>query len=450
MSFRRRLTLYGTAIAALTTLILSILLIVLTSLGAQGDQRTALEAASLEAADTLKATGRIEPLPPTNLVDPTNILISTVTRDGRLDQPIGVDGEAIVIPEDALLAALGEGHVHETVTVGAVPVRLSIRPLPDLSGADWVAALQSGLVAESAVEEIMPALALASILILIVAYRASSVVARRAITPLEQIATYSAQITETGDTSRQLEVGRRGREIDDVVASFNTMVTQLARSRDRTAAALESQRRFVADASHELRTPLTTIRTNAAFLRDHADASGADRAEAMADILSESERMSQLTSELLDLARADAEVFELQVEEIDIGSIAGRIARQATSPERLVRSGGSAPLRADQQLITRLLWILVDNALVHGEGAVTIECDSTGTSAIITVSDEGPGIPAADRHVVFERFHRVDGTTGRGSGLGLALAKEIVEAHDGTISIDDSDGAVVLVVLPVG
>jgi signal transduction histidine kinase len=449
VSFRRRLTLYGTAIAAITTLSLSIVLIVLTSLGAQGDQRTALEAASLEAVGTWTTTGRIEPLPLTNLDDLTDIFISTVAGNGRLDQPINVDGEAIVIPEDALLAALSEGHVHEAVTVGAVPVRLSIRPLPD-NGAVWVAALQSGLVAESAVEEIMPALALASILILIVAYRASSVVARRAITPLEQIATYSAQITETGDTSRQLEVGRRGREIDDVVASFNTMVTQLARSRDRTAAALESQRRFVADASHELRTPLTTIRTNAAFLRDHPDASGADRAEAMADILSESERMSHLTSELLDLARADAEVFELQVEEIDIGSIADRIARQATSPERPVRSGGSAPLRADQQLITRLLWILVDNALVHGEGAVTIECDSTGTSAIITVSDEGPGIPAADRHVVFERFHRVDGTTGRGSGLGLALAKEIVEAHDGTISIDDSDGAVVLVVLPVG
>lgn len=448
MSFHRRLTLYGTAIAALTTLVLSVLLIVLTSLGAQGDQRTALEAASLEAVDTWESTGRIEPLPPVNIVDSTDILVSTVTRNGRLDQPISVDGEAIVIPEVALLAALGEGQVHETVTIGSVPVRMSIRPLGDPSGADWVAALQSGQVAESVVEQIMPALALASILILIVAYRASSVVARRAITPLEQIATYSAQITETGDTSRKLEVGRRGREIDDVVASFNTMVNQLGRSRDRTAAALESQRRFVADASHELRTPLTTIRTNAAFLRDHPDASGADRAEAMADILSESERMSQLTSELLDLARADAEVFEIRLEEIDIGSIADRIARQATSPGRPVRSSGSAQLRADEQLITRLLWILVDNALVHGDGAVTIECDATGTSAIITVSDEGSGVPAADRHAVFERFHRVEGTTGRGSGLGLALAKEIAEAHSGAISIDDSDGAVVLVHLP--
>ena len=293
-------------------------------------------------------------------------------------------------------------------------------------------------------------LVIASIVILIVAYRASSVVARRAITPLEQIAVYSSEVTETGDTSRRLEVGRRGREIDDVVASFNTMVTQLGRSRDRTAAALESQRRFVADASHELRTPLTTIRTNAAFLRDHPEANDADRAEALADIIAESERMSLLTGELLDLARADADVFSLRTEDFDVGAVAERIARQATTLERSVRASGSARLRADRELVTRLLWILVDNALVHGAGTVTIECDSTATSTVITVSDEGPGIPAAERLAVFERFHRVDGTTRRGSGLGLALAREIVEAHGGAISIDDSDGAVVLVRLPAG
>ena len=133
-----------------------------------------------------------------------------------------------------------------------------------------------------------------------------------------------------------------------------------------------------------------------------------------------------------------------------MGPVAERIARQATTLERAVRASGSARLRADRELVTRLLWILVDNALVHGAGTVTIECDSTATSTVITVSDEGPGIPAAERLAVFERFHRVDGTTRRGSGLGLALAREIVEAHGGAISIDDSDGAVVLVRLPAG
>ncbi len=441
MSFHRRLTLYGTAIAGATMLVLWVVLVILTSLGARGDQRATLEAASQAAVD-----GDLGPQMVVDLSESTDMITAIVLDDGRLDAPgITAAGEPVVLPADRLD---GNDPVFFTFDVAGTEISASLRPSSGSGTAGPVVALQSAAVVDEAVADFVPVLVIASVVILIVTYRASSVVARRAITPLEQISAYSAEITETGDTSRQLEVGRRGREIDDVVASFNTMVTQLARSRDRTAAALESQRRFVADASHELRTPLTTIRTNAAFLRERPDASDEDRTEALSDIISESERMSALTSELLDLARADAEVLELGVEEIEIGSIAGRIARQATLPERPVRSGGTASLRADRQLITRLLWILVDNALVHGEGIVTIECDSTATSAIITVSDEGPGIPAADRHVVFGRFHRVEGTTARGSGLGLALAQEIVEAHGGTISIDESHGAVVLVTLP--
>ncbi len=445
MSFRRRLTLYGTAIAGVTMLILWVLLLVLTNLGARGDQRAELEAASLAASE-----GDVGQRTEVDLAESTDVVAAIVVENGTLDAPwITVGSTPITIPPDRL-APSGDAAPRTdyfTFEVDGTEIAASLRT--SLDSVD-VVAMQSLAVVEQAVAEFVPVLVIASLVILIVAYRASSVVARRAITPLEQIATYSTEVTETGDTSRRLEVGRRGREIDDVVASFNTMVTQLGRSRDRTAAALESQRRFVADASHELRTPLTTIRTNAAFLRDHPDAAGADRDEALADIISESERMSLLTGELLDLARADADVLTLHLEDFDIGGVAERIARQATTPDRSVRAGGSAQVRADRELFTRLLWILVDNALVHGQGTVAIESDSTAASAIVTVSDEGPGIPATDRHVVFERFHRVEGTAGRGSGLGLALAKEIVTAHGGTISIDDSNGAVVLVRIPTG
>ncbi len=447
MSFRRRLTLYGTAIAGLTMVALWVLLLVLTSLGARGDQRTALEAASLAATG-----GDLGQRTEVDLAESTEIVAAIVTENGSLDVPwITVDSTPITIPAERL-GSSGDATPrveYFTFDVGGTEIAASLRTSPGLDSAD-VVAMQSLAVVEEAVAEFVPVLAIASIVILIVAYRASSVVARRAITPLEQIAAYSSEVTETGDTSRRLEVGRRGSEIEDVVASFNTMVTQLGRSRDRTAAALESQRRFVADASHELRTPLTTIRTNAAFLRDHPEADDGDRAEALADIISESERMSLLTGELLDLARADANALVLHTEDFDVGAVAERIARQATTPEHSVRASGTARLRADRELVTRLLWILVDNGLVHGAGDVTIECDSTATSAVITVSDEGPGIPVAERFAVFERFHRVDGTTRRGSGLGLSLAREIVDAHGGTISIDDSDGAVVLVRLPTG
>ena len=413
MSFRRRLTLYGTAIAGLTMLVLWVLLLVITNLGARGDQRAELEAASLAALQ-----GDLPPGVAVDLGESAEIVAAVVFDNGSFDgSAITVNSVPVMLPPDRLSAVGAEqpDTTFFTFEIGGTEIAASLRTR-DESGSSHVVAMQSLAVVEQAVAEFVPVLVTASIVILIVAYRASSVVARRAITPLEQIAAYSSEVTDTGDTSRRLEVGRRGREIDDVVASFNTMVAQLGRSRDRTASALESQRRFVADASHELRTPLTTIRTNAAFLRDHPEADDADRAEALADILSESERMSLLTGELLDLARADADVLSLQTEDFDVGAVAERIARQATTPARSVRASGSARLRADRELVTRLLWILVDNGLVHGAGTVTIECDSTATSAVITVSDEGPGVPAAERLAVFERFHRVDGTTRRGSG----------------------------------
>lgn len=446
MTFRRRLTLYGTSIAAVTTTVLWIVLLVVTSLGARGEQRTALEEASLGAVTDFEAGNQPARFGDFELTATSDVLVSWV-RDGEFFPPITARGSDLAVPPEVLDAADESGEAFTTITAGGLPVQVSLRPV----GADgaYVAALQSRLVADSATQELIPALVIASFVILIAAYRASSVVARRAITPLEQIAAYSATVRETGDTTQQLIVGRRGQEIDDVVDSFNSMVAQLGRSLDRTAAALNSQRRFVADASHELRTPLTAIRANAEFLAERPDASDQDRAEALADIVSESERMANLTNRLLDLARADADAQAAEPTPLNLGELARDVARQANSTERPVRSLGEVHGSVDRDLTTRLLWILVDNALVHGAGTVTIEIDSTPTTIVITVSDEGPGVPPSERHAVFERFRRVEGSARRGSGLGLAMAKEIVAAHNGSISIDDANGAVVMVHIPV-
>lgn len=445
MTFRRRLTLYGTSIAAATTTVLWIVLLVVTSLGARGEQRAALEDASLGAVTDFQDGNRPAQSGDVDLTDASDVLVSLV-RAGEFSPPITAGTSDLVIPTDVLNAAERDGEAFATITVGGLPIQVSLRPV----GVDdaYVAALQSRLVADKSTQELIPAMVIASVVILIAAYRASSVVARRAITPLEQIAAFSATVRETGDTTRQLIVGRRGQEIDDVVDSFNSMVAQLGRSLDRTAAALNSQRRFVADASHELRTPLTAIRANAEFLADRPDASDRDRAEALADIVTESERMSNLTNRLLDLARADADAQIVEPTTLNLGELAKDVARQASSPERPVHSLGEVQADMDRDLTTRLLWILVDNAIVHGAGTVTIEIDSTPSTILITVSDEGPGIAASERHAVFERFRRAEGSARRGSGLGLAMAKEIVAAHNGTISIDDANGAVVMVHIP--
>lgn len=298
-------------------------------------------------------------------------------------------------------------------------------------------------------ENLLPLFLISSVVVMAVAYRASSVVAKRAITPLDLVSSVSQEIASTGDTSRRLAVPPRGKELDTIVASFNTMVAELGRARDRAEQSLETQRRFVADASHELRTPLTTIRSNASFLLANPEADKTDKDEALADIATESERMSRMTDELLTLARSDSGATAEPIE-VRIHELTNDIARQASTDERPVRATGTpATVFGDTEALRRMLWTLVDNAVKHGAGTVTVETDSTSDSAVITVSDEGQGIPARERLAVFDRFHRVDGSHHLpGSGLGLAIAAEIVQAHGGTISVEDADGAVFLIRLP--
>jgi signal transduction histidine kinase len=241
------------------------------------------------------------------------------------------------------------------------------------------------------------------------------------------------------------------------------MLDRLEATQDELAASLAAQRRFVADASHELRTPLTTIRANAGFLAEHPDAAAKDRSEALADITAESERLSRLVDDLLRLARVDAG-GRLERRPTDLAAIVGDVGRLARARERAISvrtPGGPVVVDGDPDSLTRLTWILVDNAVRHGAGEVEVELglmpgtgedDAAGGRAVLTVADRGPGLPPGDEDRIFERFHRADpARSGSGAGLGLAIARTIVEAHDGTIGAANRDGggAIFRVELPL-
>jgi signal transduction histidine kinase len=215
----------------------------------------------------------------------------------------------------------------------------------------------------------------------------------------------------------------------------------------------EGQRRFVADASHELRTPLTTIQGNAGLLARGPAVSDEVRRAAAADIAAETARMTRLVDRMLTLARADSGL-QLELAPLELALVVGEVCRQAqrVHPEReLVGNRAGVAVAGDEDAIRQLIWILLDNAMRYARSRVSVTLTSEGEWARLTVADDGPGIAPEEREHVFERFYRSDRSrAGQGAGLGLSIARWIVEQHRGRILAGEGPdgGATMYVDLP--
>jgi two-component system sensor histidine kinase CiaH len=224
---------------------------------------------------------------------------------------------------------------------------------------------------------------------------------------------------------------------------------------------VERQRAFVADASHELRTPLTLIRANAELLkRDRGDPAAVDATAN--DIISDTDRLSNLVGQMLTLARSDAETDAFEMASVDLAEIALDTARQmkllADRKQITIESAsnGAVGVHGDETRLRELVSILIDNSIKYSDAgsSVKVAVASSGGRAQLTVSDTGRGIPAAALPHIFDRFYRAEKARSRemgGTGLGLAIAHWIVDAHKGDIKIESAEGSgtTVSVQLPV-
>lgn len=441
---RLRLAVSGIITAAVTLVVLWVILSGLVRAGAVEDQESALEALAQQAATLSDLPTQVGVSDPREDTSPFVVLANS---DGSVVYS-GATGEFPPrLPAALVVEAMDTGTSRGSFSADGVELRLhAVRW--DRPGGDpgVAAALQSTAFVDDQIAGAQTALGLASVITLIAAAVVSWAVAGRALRPLKTLILTADEIQDAGDLRRRLQPAKRKDEVQRLTTSFNGMLDRLEASTRELGTSLERQRRFVADASHELRTPLTTIRSNAGFLAERPDASVEDRIEAATDIVAEADRMARLIGDLLTLARSDADVA-ISTAPVDLLSIAIETARQAGDEVRC--SGESAVVEGNSDLITRLLWILVDNALTHGGPPVTIE---VGGDGVLTVCDHGPGIPPAERERVFDRFHRADWTRATpGAGLGLAIAREIAERHGGSISAGSSPlgGARMEVRLPV-
>jgi signal transduction histidine kinase len=268
----------------------------------------------------------------------------------------------------------------------------------------------------------------------------------RALAPVEAIRREVDEISAT-QLHRRVPQPRADDEIGRLAATMNRMLARLEDARN-------SQRRFVSDASHELRSPITTIRQHAEVALAHPDRVTAHE---LADVvLAEQQRMQRLVEDLLLLARADEHVA-LSRAPVDLDDLAfeeGRRLRSTTSAGVDTSGVGAARVLGDADALRRVLRNLGENAARHASNRVAISLEARGGDVVLTVDDDGPGIPESERNRVLQRFVRLDESRSRdegGSGLGLSIVDEVVRAHGGSVSISQSPlgGSRVQVTLPV-
>jgi len=272
-------------------------------------------------------------------------------------------------------------------------------------------------------------------------------IVRRGLRPLEEMATTAGTIA-SGDLSQRVPDTDPHTEVGRLGVALNTMLTEIEGAFAARAASEERLRRFLADASHELRTPLTSIRGYAEIFDRGARDRPEDLATSMRHIRSEANRMSELVDDLLLLARLDRE-RPLAHEQVELTAVAAAAvdAARVKAPDRAVGFVPATPVvvSGDANRLRQVIDNLLANAIAHTPGGTPIEVGlaNDATTALLTVTDHGPGIAPADQQHIFEPFHRADPSRARstgGVGLGLAIVSAIAAAHGGTVGVDSGPG----------
>ena len=279
-------------------------------------------------------------------------------------------------------------------------------------------------------------------------------VTRRALRPLEQVSAAAALIA-AGELGTRLTVSRADQEVEQLANSFNSMVARLVERLERDA-------RFASDASHELRSPLTSLTTTVSVLQQHRNELSLAGRESLDLLSADLSIFSSLVKDLLAMARSDAGAVTHVIETVAAIELVRQSVRSAAqrhgldTPPLEVESGTGDPrVRVDRRRFERIITNLLTNAQSYANGVVAVRINVEDRQLAVNVDDAGPGIPLDEREQVFERFYRGraahDRGLARGTGLGLALVRDHVQAVGGTIAVTDSPdgGARFQILLPL-
>jgi two-component system, OmpR family, sensor histidine kinase MprB len=455
MPLRRRLAIVAAAAVAVAVLIAAIVCyaVVRNQLLGQVDGALRAQAVAVEHEGGLALRGGDFPGLPANAGGPApyvRVVLgdgSAYTMRGDITLPIDSHARRIAAGEDAVyLGDVYAGSSH--LRVITFPVVLSAQPVgPEQPAAVQLARPLAGI--DHILAHLRVFLVLLCIAGIAVAAALGRLAARRVLAPLAEVTETAVEIGETDDLSRRLRI-HADDEVGQLAMRFNQMLQRLEHSREALDESVRSQRQLVADASHELRTPVTSLRTNIEVLLAGGQLSDEDRRRLLSDVVEQSEELSGLVGDLIELARGDLPPGSLEETRLD------RIVEESLARAR--RNYSHVEFRASLQPVVvegvperlgRAVNNLLDNAARHSPpgGAVDVLVDTTG----IRVRDHGTGIDEADLPLVFDRFFRGANTRGQqGSGLGLAIVRQVAQQHGGSVGASNAadGGAVFSIHLP--
>ncbi|TDC76345.1 HAMP domain-containing histidine kinase [Micromonospora sp. KC606] len=396
-------------------------------------ERTAVRAAYFDAAVVRSGlqTERPDVVEVLRALDTGGSRRALLHRDGAWYSRSADEGPSGAVPA-RLMAMVGAGKpAVQRVRLDDQPVLLVGVPLSESTGYYEITSLRE-------LEQTFQVLALALTVVAVTVAGSGAALGWYAtwhgLRPLTAVADAAEKIA-AGDVTARLAPGTDP-DLARLSTSFNRMVDQVAER-------IERDRRFAADVSHELRSPLQTLSAAVSVLarrREHLDERTATAAGLVAE---EVTRFEHLVDDLIELARSDRPA---QREPVDVVALARRACRCRALPESLV-DPGSAPSgvwSVDPRRVEQALVNLLDNAVRYGGGPVAVRLAVEGPVGVVEVDDEGPGVPPADREVVFDRFVRGRAAHARaggdGTGLGLALVAQHAAAHGGRASVGDRPG----------
>jgi two-component system sensor histidine kinase BaeS len=281
---------------------------------------------------------------------------------------------------------------------------------------------------------------------ILVAAIASTLIAHRISRPIEAIASAAAAVS-AGDFDQQVPVDSGIRELDGLGQDFNRMTGSLRQSELVKSA-------FVADVTHELRTPLTVIKGTLETLEDGALYDTEGRGPLLASMQRETDRLIRLVNDLLVLTRADAGALNLNLQPLDLGELARArcehfdslaAPRQVTLSVSIDAIANLPIILGDSDRLAQVIDNLLDNAIRYSPDGSTVDVviRQNGSDFECSVHDQGSGIEDKHLPMIFDRFYRADGSRNRqtgGAGLGLAIARALVDAHGGCIDVESIQG----------